>query len=98
MNQYINTLRTLMQSRPINSVTKESVIQLLYEAYIHTNPPEEAAIKEAFEELYSTMNGMSLQEMDHILDPVWTLCSTHEQIGFTAGIKLGFLLAQELSE
>ena len=98
MNQYINTLRTLMQSRPINSVTKESVIQLLYEAYIHTNPPEDAAIKEAFEELYSTMNGMSLQEMDHILDPVCTLCSTHEQIGFTAGIKLGFLLAQELSE
>ena len=98
MNQYINTLRTLMQSRPINSVTKESVIQLLYEAYIHTNPPEDAAIKEAFEELYSTMNGMSLQEMDHILDPVCTLCSTHEQTGFTAGIKLGFLLAQELSE
>ena len=44
------------------------------------------------------MNGMSLQEMDHILDPVCTLCSTHEQTGFTAGIKLGFLLAQELSK
>ena len=98
MNQYLDALRSLVYSKPDRSVTEESVIQLLYEAYIHTNPPEDAAIKEAFEELYRTMNGMSLQEMDHILDPVCTLCSTHEQIGFTAGIKLGFLLAQELSE
>ena len=98
MRPYIDALRTLVQSKPGHSVTEESVIQLLYEAYIHTNPPEDAAIKEAFEELYSTMNGMSLQEMDHILDPFCTLCSTNEQIGFTAGIKLGFLLAQELSE
>ena len=98
MNQYLDALRSLVYSKPGCSVTEESVIQLLYEAYIHTNPPEDAAIKEAFEELYRTMNGMSLQEMDHILDPVCTLCSTHEQIGFTAGIKLGFLLAQELSK
>ena len=98
MNQYIDVLKSLIHSKPDHSVTEESVIQLLYVAYIHTNPPEDAAIQEAFEELYSTMNGMSLQEMDHILDPVCTLCSTHEQAGFEAGIKLGFLLAQELSE
>ena len=98
MRPYIEALRTLVQSKPDNSVAEASVIQLLYEAYIHTNPPEDAAIKEAFEELYRTMNGMSLQEMDHILDPVCTLCSTHEQAGFEAGIKLGFLLSHELSE
>ena len=43
----------------------------------HTSTPT-PHIKEAFEELYRTMNGMSLQETDHILDPVCTLCSTHE--------------------
>ena len=41
------------------------------------------------------MNGMTLQEMDQILDPVCALCRTHQQSGFAADIKLGIQLAEE---
>ena len=42
------------------------------------------------------MNGMELNEMNNILSPICSLCRTHEQAGFEAGVKLGVRLAQEI--
>jgi len=38
---------------------------------------------------YRRMNGMSLQEMDQIIDTVCSLCRNHEKAGFVEGIKIG---------
>ena len=54
-------------------------------------------IKADFNELYRLMNGMELQEMDKIIYPVCKLCRDHERSGFTEGIKIGIMLARELS-
>jgi hypothetical protein len=43
------------------------------------------------------MNGMPLREMDKIIYPVFQLCRDHEHAGFVEGIRIGVLLAQELS-
>ena len=51
-----------------------------------------------FNELYQQMNGMLLREMDNIVYPVCKLCRDHEKAGFIDGIRLGVLLAQELTE
>ena len=48
-------------------------------------------------ELYQQMNGMPLREMDNIVYPVCKLCRDHERAGFVEGIRLGVLLAHELS-
>ena len=74
-----------------------SVLSLLYEAYSECNRLEDDRIKADFNELYRQMNGMTLREMDHILDPVCSLCRDHERIGFVNGIKLGFILNHELN-
>ena len=70
---------------------------LLYEAYSECNRLEDDRIKADFNERYRQMNGMTLREMDHILDPVCSLCRDHERIGFVNGIKLGFILNHELN-
>ena len=50
-------------------------------------------MKAAFEDLYQQMHGMSLREMDRIIDVVCTLCREYEKAGFTEGIKVGFAIS-----
>ena len=76
----------------------ESVLTLLYEAYSECNRLDDARIKEDFNELYQLMNGMELREMDKIIYPVCKLCRDHEQSGFVEGIKIGIMLAHEISK
>ena len=57
---------------------------------------DNAQIKADFKELYRQLEGMELQEMDQILDPVCILCRDHERAGFVDGIKIGIMLEHEL--
>ena len=54
-------------------------------------------IKAGFRELYQTMNGMPLREMDTIVNPVCALCRDYEQAGFVHGVQVGMLRAKELA-
>ena len=54
-------------------------------------------IRADFNELYQQMNGMPLREMDNIVYPVCKLCRDHEKAGFIEGIRIGVLLAQEVT-
>lgn len=76
----------------------ESLLALLYEAYSEVHRLDNAQIKEDFNELYGHMNGMTLHEMDQILDPVCSLCRNHERAGFLNGVKIGVMLAYELGK
>ena len=85
-----------MAENPPNLDGSESVLAFLYEAYSQVNRMDDARIKADFNALYQAMNGMSLREMDQILDPVCTLCRDHEKAGFIAGIKVGIQIKEEL--
>ena len=97
MKEYIDALKNQIAENPPNLDGSESVLALLYEAYSEVNRLDDARIKAAFSELYQVMNGMTLQEMDRILDPVCTLCRDHERAGFVAGVKIGIRLSIELN-
>ena len=97
MKQFYDVLRKSISERPPNFGNGDSVLAMLYEAYSECNQMEDAQIKAAFEELYHQMNGMELHEMDRILDPVCSLCRSHEQAGFVEGVKIGVTLSKELS-
>ena len=90
LNQYIS------ENRP-DFGDGESVLTMLYEAYSECNRLDDAQVKEDFNELYRLMNGMDLRDMDKIISPVCKLCRDHERSGFTEGIKIGIMLARELS-
>ena len=97
MEKYFGILKAhIMQEQP-DFDAGESVLTLLYEAYSEVNRMDDAQIKADFNELYRLMNGMELREMDKIIYPVCTLCRDHERSGFIEGIKIGFLLAEELN-
>ena len=88
MKQFYDVLMKSISERRPNFGNGDSVLAMLYEAYSECNQMEDAQIKAAFEELYRQMNGMALHEMDRILDPVCSLCRSHERTGFVEGVKI----------
>ena len=97
MNHYFEKLKAHIEANPPNFGDGESVLTMLYECYNENNPYDNEQIRADFHELYQQMNGMPLREMDQIVYPVCRLCRDHERAGFAEGIRLGVLLAQELS-
>lgn len=97
MKEYLKCLQAHIERHTPDFGDAESVLTLLYEAYSDCNRMDDAAIKDAFHRLYEQMNGMSLQDMDKILDPVCNLCRSHERRGFVEGVKVGVRLIQELN-
>ena len=96
MNTFIETLKAHIEQNPPNYGDGESILTLLYEAYSDINKMDNDAIKKDFGELYKMMNGMTLTQMDAIMDLVCTLCRDHERTGFIEGIKVGIQLKKEL--
>lgn len=96
MKKFYNVLRRYVSENQPNFGNGDSVLTMLYEAYSDCNQMEDEQINAAFEYLYRQMNGMNLHEMDRILDPVCSLCRSHERVGFVEGIKIGVLLVHEL--
>ena len=76
----------------------DSILGMLYGRYNECNSLDTEEIKAAFDELYQRMNGMTLQEMDQIVDVVCALCRDHQRSGFAEGVKVGLLLSKELFE
>ena len=95
---YLRVLNEHIQSHPLELGTSASVLALLYESYIELHGSENEQIKTDFNELYRTMNGMGLEEMDRVLYPVCTLCRDHERSGFIHGVKVGIMLNSELND
>ena len=98
MNPYFENLKAHIEANPPNFGDGESVLTMLYECYNENNPYDNEQIRSDFNELYRQMNDMPLREMDQIVYPVCRLCRDHEKAGFIEGIRLGVLLAQELTE
>ena len=97
MKNFYDVLSRYVSENQPNIGNGDSVLAMLYEAYSECNQMEDTQIKAAFEELYRQMNGIELHEMDRILDPVCSLCLSHEQAGFVEGVKVGVTLSKELS-
>lgn len=87
-----------LEKHPLDYGDADSVLGMLYGRYIECNRMDTEEIKAAFDELYQRMHGMSLQEMDRIVDAVCALCRDHQRSGFSDGIKVGLLLGQELKK
>ena len=100
LKPYIEKLKTCLAEHPPNygDCDAHTILEMLYSHYVEYNRMDTAEIKKNFETLYHQLTGKSLRELDHIIDTVTTLCWHHEQSGFTEGIKLGILLASELTE
>ena len=97
MDNFYDLLKQHIADHQPNFGNGDSVLSLLYEAYSEYNRLDDDRIKADFNELYRQMNGMDLREMDHILDPVCSLCRDHERVGFIEGIRMGIRIKEELT-
>ena len=100
MKPYIEKLKTYLAEHPpdYGDCNAHTILEMLYSHYAAFNRMDTAEIKKNFETLYHKLTGMSLRELDNIIDTVTTLCWQHEQSGFVEGIKVGLLLSGELTE
>ena len=100
MKPYIEKLKTRFAEHPpdYGDCDAHTILEKLYSHYAAFNRMDTAEIKKNFETLYHKLTGMSLRELDNIIDTVTTLCWQHEQSGFVEGIKVGLLLAAELTK
>ena len=98
MKDYLKVLRERITAHPPDLGDTDSVLNLLYEAYSEMDPMEGDQIRAGFHELYQLMNGVPLEKMDEIINPVCFLCREHERLGFVHGVQIGMLLARELTE
>ena len=97
MTDFFQTLKASIDNNPPQHGDGTSALTMLYEAYSQSNQMDDAQLKQDFENLYQQMNGMSLQEMDRILDPVCALCRSHQRTGFIEGVMIGMKLREELT-
>ena len=97
MKSFLDKLKTGLAENPPDLDGSESVLAFLYEAYSQVNRMDDTKIKADFNALYQAMNGMTLREMDQILDPVCTLCRDHEKAGVMEGVRVGMRLYNELA-
>ena len=78
--------------------TANTVLEALFGVYSECNCMDTDEIKSAFAMLYEKMHGMSLVEIDRIIDVVCTLCYAHQRSSFVDGVKIGIRLKDELTE
>ena len=96
--EFVSFLDRYIADKTPNFVDGDSVLTLLYEAYNDANNMDSDEIKAGFRDLYKSMNGMPLREMDTIVNPVCALCRDYEQAGFVHGVQVVMLLAKELNK
>ena len=77
---------------------RKTILEMLYEAHRLEHQAETEDIKAAFESLYASMDGMSLQATDPIVYAACTLAQAHEQQGFIDGVRVGMRLAREAED
>lgn len=66
--------------------------------YIEFCAADSEAIRSRFAILDGCLRKLSLSEQDVVFDTLCDICTEHEQIAFTEGVRLGAQLAREPSE
>ena len=100
MTDFVHILQLKLSEENINfGNDADGVLSFLCNAYYDQNCSHETdEIKQAFEDLYEAMNGKTIREMDEIIYPVCSLCRAHQELGFSDGVRLGLILAQEVNK
>ena len=99
MKRYSEILKAALAEQPpdYGDGHAGTILEMLYCHYNEFHRMDTVEIKENLEELYRQMNGMPLREMDRIIDTVCALCRDYEKTGFIEGVKIGILLAFDLT-
>lgn len=74
----------------------DSILKMLFVHYEEFNRFDTEEIRDNFARLYQELEGLSLRQLDRVIDTACTLCRNHEMAGFVEGVKVGVRMGMEL--
>lgn len=95
---YAQVLRRFVEEHPPNFGDGEagSILEMLFVHYEEFNRFDTDEIQANFAKLYQELDGMSLRQLDRVIDTACMLCRNHEMAGFVEGVKVGVRMGMEL--
>ena len=75
-----------------------SVLDILYEEYMNTDPVDQARIGRCYRQMESYIRELPFESRDQISCSMIALCAEQERIAFLDGVRTGARLVLELTE
>ena len=98
MNPYIQQVNRQLQEyrQQCGAAEEPSVLALLWENYVGSNPMSDSDIRQTLEGLKSIHEALSIHDSDRLNDLVLELSYNYEWAAFLEGIRIGAHLQEEL--
>lgn len=90
MNYYMKKIIPFLSEESIDGKDLQA---LLYDCYRELHPRDNAVVREAFAELNTVLEQLTLQEQDRVWDLACSLCFESEQQAFLEGLRVGIQLS-----
>ena len=100
LQRIIQDLLTYIRTSPLpyDDRDADSVLELLYNAYVNTQGSDPEEIKAKFATIEECLSEVSLDMNNYVFAAVCDLCMAFEKKGFMDGIRLGSHLILELRD
>ena len=89
MNYYIKKIIPFLEEDGIDGKALQA---LLYDCYRELHPQDSAGVREAFQELDTVLERLTLREQDRVWDMTCRICAESEQQAYIEGLRVGIQL------
>ena len=98
MNDIAKRLNTYIEAHPfdLGDSNCETVLDLLYQAYIESHDTDPPEISNGFKELEQFLRTLPLTDNDAVFNLCYHLCIAYEHKAFTDGFRYGMQLSREI--
>lgn len=100
MDSYIRKLRQYIAANPVkfDEDCDHPALDSLYWHYTESHSMSNNITKQADQELFVCLEGLSFEDNSRLSSLIITLCAEHERIAFLAGLQVGAQLMLEITE
>lgn len=100
MKQIKDMLIAHLNEHPLDfgSYDADTVLDFLYTAYCDTHDNDTPKLRSLFAQLSDHLESLPREKNDTMFSIIVQLCTEHERLAFTEGIRWGFQLHTELTQ
>ena len=96
MNHYIKRLINNLSEYESKTGLNVSVLDLLWETYLQSNPIDDGLIQKRENDLRAVFQELSVAASDSLSDLIIDLCTAYQRAALLEGVHIGFRLSEEL--
>ena len=100
MQQIICNFINQLSEQPLgnNSNVCSSIMDILHLGYSEVSPIDNAFLQSKFGAIESILSSLSFEDANTLFSTVSEICAETEHLAFSAGVKVGVRLVQEISK